>query len=317
MAEHHLQRLRECGRFEPVGVCDITPARREAAVAEGMVATEDRQQFLDWDTELVVVTTHSAHHRDDAVAALQAGKHVLVEKPMATTGAAAAEMADVAQAAGKILAVYHNRHFDPDYRMVKSAVQEGLLGQIISLENRTGGARPAVGFGTKDYHQEWRITADAGGGTLLDFGPHWVEQVLDLLAPRSVTEVFADVRHVKWGDADDLFQIQLVFDDGVHASIGKYDLAYAFPLPKWLIVATEATLHGPVGDERRLVITGDGWETTRDHSADPPDLHTNLADAIQTGTNLIIPTAHALRVMQVLQAARDSAAAGRSVTRSI
>jgi len=136
----------------------------------------------------------------------------------------------------------NNRHFDPDYRRVKSAVQAGLAGDIVSLENRTMGARPAIGFGVAEYNPEWRITAAAGGGTMLDFGPHWTEQVLDLMAPDKVVQVFADVRNIKWGDAEDLFDIGLVFASGARARIGKADISY-YGLPyKWLILGTEATL---------------------------------------------------------------------------
>ena len=59
-----------------------------------------------------------------------------------------------------------------------------------------------------------------GGGTMWDFGPHWVDQVLDLV-PGKVVGVFAQIRHVKWGDADDHFRIEMVFDNGTRAAAGK------------------------------------------------------------------------------------------------
>ncbi len=75
-----------------------------------------------------------------------------------------------------------------------------------------------MGFGIADYDRQWRVTAGAGGGTLLDFGPHWGEQVIDL------------------------FDIVMVFDNGVRARSAKADIShYALPY-KWIVLGTEATL---------------------------------------------------------------------------
>jgi scyllo-inositol 2-dehydrogenase (NADP+) len=316
MAERtHLARMRETGLYDVVGVCDITPARRAAAEQAGLRATESLETFLSWDVELVVLTTHTAQHHPIALQVAAAGKHLLIEKPMAVTGAQAQEIVDAARRHGVVLSVYHNRHFDEDYRQVKAAVREGLLGTIVSAENRTIGSRPAVGFGVPDYNQAWRITAAAGGGTLLDFGPHWVEQILDLMEGRRVVQVLGDVRHIKWGDADDWFRIDMIFDDGSRATAAKCDIAYYSPPDKWLIVGTEATLHGPVpeGDHKAVVVCGPDYTLQRSRAVDTHDLHANLARHLREGEPLIITPEHALRVMQVIQAGVDSARAGRSV----
>lgn len=165
-SNHHLSRMRECGLYDVVGVYDITASRREAAEAEGLRATEDLDAFLGWDTEMVLITTHSSAHYENALKAAEAGKHMLIEKPMALTGPDGEEMVAAAKDNQVMLTVYHNRHYDGDYCLVKKAVQDGRIGEIVSLENRTMGARPAVGFGVPDYNQEWRITAAAGGGTM-------------------------------------------------------------------------------------------------------------------------------------------------------
>ena len=318
MAENcHLQRMRECGLYDVVGVCDITPARREAAAAEELKSTASIDEFLDWDIELVCITTHSAQHHADALACAAAGKHMLTEKPIAHNGQQAEEMVAAASENGVVLTVYHNRHFDGDYRMVKAAVREGLLGELATVENRTFGSAPAVGFGIPEYNQEWRITAAAGGGTLLDFGPHWTEQVLDLMDGQKVVQVFGDIRHFKWGDADDHFRIDMVFENGTRATAGKTDISYGGGGggAKWLIVGTEATLSGPTDD--RVTISGPDYELKRSTAVAVEDLHVNIARHIRDGEELIIPAAHALRVMQVIQAGVDSSAAGKSLDVSI
>ena len=209
-SNHHLTAMRESELFDVNAVCDITESRRQAAEEEGLTATDDIDAFLDSDLELVLITTHSSLHYESALKVAAAKKHMLIEKPLAVHGPEAEEMVQAAEENGITLSVYHNRHFDGDYRLIKSAVRDGLIGDIVSVENRTMGARPAVGFGVPDYNQDWRVTAKAGGGTLLDFGPHWVEQLLDLMEGHKVVSVFADVRNIKWGDAEDLFDIAMV-----------------------------------------------------------------------------------------------------------
>ncbi len=320
MAErHHLDALLESGLFEPIGVCDITPARRAKAESLGLKATGELDEFLAWDTEFVVVATDSAHHHEAALKSAAAGKHLLVEKPIAPTLAEAEQMAAAARERDLMFTVYHNRHLDPDYRMVKQAVLDGLLGDLYAIENRTAGAAPAVGFGTSDFNPDWRISA-TGGGTLLDFGPHWTEQVLDLAPDRKVVQVFADVRHLKWGDADDHFRIEMVFDNGLRATVGKSDVAYRSNGFKWWILGSEATLVGPEqtdGGVGEVLICRPQELLRRKRAVPAESLHANIAAHLREGAPLIITPEHALRVMRVLDAARESARRGKSVDTDI
>jgi scyllo-inositol 2-dehydrogenase (NADP+) len=313
MAEGHLKAMRESGLYEVVGVCDITESRRAAAATNDLKVTDNLEELLEWDIELVVIVTPSAQHHSDALKAARAGKHTLVEKPMGVTAQQAEEMLAAAKENNVVLTVYHNRHFDSDYCLVKSAVREGLLGELLWIENRTADSRPAVGFGTKDYNREWRITAAAGGGTLLDFGPHWIEQILDLMDGEEVVQVFGDVRHVKWGDADDLFKIDMIFAGGGRATASKVDVAYYAPPYKWLIFGSEATLHAEKVRCEEVSISTPNGEVKYTKGIKPGDLHLNLAEHIRQGKDLIITPEHALRVMRVIQAGIDSAGTGKSL----
>ena len=309
-SNHHLTAMRESGLYNITTVCDITESRRQAAVEEGLTATDDLDAFLDSDLELVLITTHSSLHYESALKVAAAKKHMLIEKPLAVRGPEAEEMVQAAADHDVTLTVYHNRHYDGDYRLVKSAVRDGLIGDVISVENRTMGARPAIGFGVPDYNQQWRVSAQAGGGTLLDFGPHWVEQLLDLLDGYKVVSVFADVRNIKWGDAEDLFDITMVFDNGTHARASKADISYCNLPYKWVALGTEASLTCS-GDEF-CTIYGEDFEMKRTRAVEQFNLHSNLAEHLRYGAELIIPASHALRVMQVLEAARQSGATGKS-----
>ena len=313
VAGNHLKTMRATGLYDIVGVCDITESRREAAIAEGMQATDDFDAFLNWDIEMVLITTHSSAHYEAALKVAAAKKHMLIEKPMSLTGAEAEEMVQAAKENDVMLTMHHNRHFDKDYCMVKHAVQDGAIGEIVSIENRTMGARPAVGYGVADYNQQWRVTAAAGGGTLLDFGPHWVEQIIDLMSGHKIVSVFADVRHTKWGDSDDLFDITMVFDNGVRARASKADISY-YTLPyKWVVLGTDATLVCSRGGDGEVTIYGDGTEEVRTGAVEKQNLHANIAHHLREGEDLIITPEHGLRVMQVLSAARESGASGKSL----
>jgi len=313
----HLKGMRNCGMYDVKNVCDITESRRARAEELELEATDNLDEFLSSDIEFVVIGTHSSVHYEQALACARAKKHMLIEKPISLTGPEAEKMVAAAKANDVILTAFHNRHFDPDYRTVKQAVRDGLLGDLIHVENRTAGSRPAVGFGTEDFNREWRITKDLGGGTMMDFGPHWTEQVLDLLEGQKVIEVFADVRNLKWGDAEDLFKIDMIFDGGTRATVSKADIAY-HSFEKWLVFGMDGTLHGPTQkDPCTVEICKADEKISRTKQVPAFNLHENIAKAIRGEEELIITPDHALRVMQVLQAARDSAAQGKSVTVSI
>jgi predicted dehydrogenase len=170
-----------------------------------------------------------------------------------------------------------------------------------------------VGFGTPDFKQEWRITAGMGGGTIYDFGPHWFDQILSLVPGRNVVQVFADVRHFKWGDADDYFDVKLVFDDGCRATASKCDVAYV-TWPKWMVFGSTGGIRYN-GDVCTLVTDAGEEEVTE---GEPPvDLFANLYAAIREGQPLAVTGEEARRNIQLIDAAFESARAGRSVDVSI
>jgi scyllo-inositol 2-dehydrogenase (NADP+) len=103
VAGNHLNKMRETGLYDVVGVCDITESRREAAKAEGMQATDSLDDFLNWDIELVLITTHSSAHYADALKVAKAKKHMLIEKPLAIRGHEAEEMVQAAKDNGVVL----------------------------------------------------------------------------------------------------------------------------------------------------------------------------------------------------------------------
>ncbi len=297
-------------QYRLVAVCDITPSRRDVARdAYSMRSTDQPHDLLREDVELVFITSHSSAHHEHTLAALGAKKHCMVEKPFAMNGREATDMVQAARDNDVILSCFHNRRWDDDVRKVRRAVKEGRLGELFLVENRSAGSRPAVTFGVPDFQQEWRITAQMGGGTIFDFGPHWFDQVLSLLPGRKVVQVFADVRHFKWGDADDYFDVKLAFDDGCRASVSKCDVAYV-SWPKWMVFGTQGGIRY---EQNTCTLVTDAGEEVVEEGEPRIDLFLNLYQAIREGAPLAVTGDEARRNIQLIDAAFESARAGRSI----
>jgi predicted dehydrogenase len=120
---------------------------------------------------LVVLATPDARHAGQALAALDAGKAVVIDKPFALTHADAARV--VARAAERklFLSVFHNRRWDADFLALRAEIAGGRLGDVVTVESRYDRHRPVV-------RDRWR--EGPGGGVWLDLGPHLVDQILVL-----------------------------------------------------------------------------------------------------------------------------------------
>ena len=122
------------------------------------------------DVELVVVASPNTTHVPLGIRALEAGRHVVVDKPIATDVPDAERLVDAAERAGRILSVYHNRRFDGDFLTVRSLVEAGTLGPVDSLESRFEIGVPLA--------EAWREDAGQAGGPHRDLGAHLVDQAL-------------------------------------------------------------------------------------------------------------------------------------------
>lgn len=311
VATNHLKRLQtNSALFDVVAVCDRVPERREAAKAAGVPHTDDDiTAFLQRDLEVVFITTHSAAHYEPALACIAAGKHVVIEKPVTVHASEAEEIFRKADERGVVALVHHNRRFDADYQHVRRIIEERGVGDLVLVENRVGSASPAIRFATPDFDQQWRIKKAMGGGTLMDFGPHYVDQVLDLV-PGEIVGVLGDVRCVHWGDADDYFHITLLYGSGTRAVVSKADFVYHMN-PKWLVYGSEAT----VWRDADGVTHWKNAEAEASIPAEEPggrrELHPNYYEVFREGKEPLITPKAALRVARVLDAARESAAAGK------
>jgi predicted dehydrogenase len=156
-----------------VAVASSDPARVHADWP-GMAVEPDVDRLLARDDiDLVVVATPNASHHPIARAALQAGCHVVVDKPFTVTLAQARDLEAVARDTDRVLAVFHNRRWDADFLTVQALIASGVLGRIVHFESHFDRFRPTV-------RPRWRERPEGGGGLWFDLGPHLLDQALCL-----------------------------------------------------------------------------------------------------------------------------------------
>jgi predicted dehydrogenase len=161
--------------LELAAVMTRSPERAEQARAAhpGVRIVKSLDELVA-DVEVLVVATPNSSHVEVALAGVEHGLHVVVDKPMAVTAADARQLAEAGN--GRVT-VFHNRRWDGDYLTVRRLVEEGALGPVMRFESRFERFRPAIKSG-------WRESdVGLGGGVLLDLGPHLVDQALHLFGP--------------------------------------------------------------------------------------------------------------------------------------
>ena len=191
MGERHARIYAGLPDVELVAVCDVREqAARELAARTGAAAYTDYRELLRRDDlDAVSVCTPDGLHREPCDLAVRAGRHVLVEKPIATTVADAEAIAEAAARAGVVLLVGHCLRFDPRYDQARQAVERGELGTVqtiytrrantVAAQDRLGGRCPLPLFlGVHDYDvMRWlagseveRVTAESKWGLLREQG---------------------------------------------------------------------------------------------------------------------------------------------------
>ena len=315
-------------------VCDRDPTRLAAArtAAPDVLVTASVDDLLtDEGTDVLVVSTPPATHATWALRALEAGKHVVVEKPFALRTEDAAEVLAAAAAADRLAVVYQNRRYDPDYLALRRLVRSGAIGEVFSLETFVGGYAHPCNY--------WHSDEEVSGGAIFDWGAHVLDQVLDLL-PEPVEHVTGAEHKRVWHDVTnaDHSRVTLRFTGGAEAEFVHSDLAAALK-PRWYVLGTTGavvghwraervvarspvgTLHedvlAPADSPSRLVLHHPDGSTAAvaTPAGEPHPFHRELADHLLAGLPMSVTGKQSLRVLGVLEAARASAAAGGTPVR--
>ncbi|MDX1654566.1 MAG: oxidoreductase [Candidatus Competibacteraceae bacterium] len=229
--------------------------------------------------DLVVVASPNTLHFDHARRALEAGKHVVLEKPVTLDSRMAGDLTRLARAQGLIYCPFHNRRWDGDFLTVRRILAEALLGEVHSFESRIDRYRPQV-------RDRWRERDLPGSGLLYDLGPHLVDQVLVLFGP-PVT-LWAQIRRLRYGSpVDDDFLLVLGYP-GRRVVLGA-SMVIRAPGPRF-------TIHGDRGsfvkygmDPQEEALKAGGRPDGPEWGADDPSRYGLLSGAAE-GSAYGIPT---------------------------
>ncbi|PRX95705.1 Gfo/Idh/MocA family oxidoreductase [Allonocardiopsis opalescens] len=281
------------------------------------------------EVDLVVITTPNRTHAPLAAAALAAGLPAVVDKPFATSAAAARELRDTAQRLGLMLTAYQNRRWDSDYLTVWRLVDEGELGRVVRFESRFERWRPEPGPSWRERGGE-----DDGAGILFDLGSHLIDQALNLFGP--VESVYAELDRRRPGMAveDDAF-VALRHRGGVRSHLSMSMLA-AQGGPRFRVLGDRAayTVDGLDGQEARLTAGerpgGPDWGVEPEERwgrigadgalrpvpserGDYPHFYAAVRDAVAEGEPAPVDLWDVVQGLEVIEAARRSAELGRAV----
>ncbi|KVP92855.1 oxidoreductase [Burkholderia ubonensis] len=212
-ATFHAPVIAASGRTQVAAIATGQPDRARAAYPDArIVADLDALLALD-DIECVVIATPNDTHFPLARQVLDAGRHVVVDKPVTLTSDEALALARLANARSRVFAPFHNRRWDGDFLTVRRIVESGELGRITCVTSHFDRFRPQV-------RVRWREEAARGGGLLLDLGPHLIDQALALFGLPDTVSATVKTRRDD-GSAPDFVHVQLGYPDkdvALHAS---------------------------------------------------------------------------------------------------
>ncbi|WP_443025536.1 oxidoreductase [Sphingomonas sp. PB4P5] len=278
------------------------------------------------DVDLVVIATPNDSHAPLAEAALQAGKHVVVDKPFTLDLASARTLAATALRHDRLLTVFHNRRFDSDFLTVRQALADDVIGAVKHFESHFDRFRPEV-------RDRWREGDGPGSGIWFDLGPHLLDQALLLFGlPERVAGNLAVLRqgarsddwaHVvlDYPDTRVVLQASMLAAGGsprfiVHGAAGSIVKQRTDVQEQQLLAGMTPGADGWGADPDPLILH-DGNGGQREIAATPGDqrlFYAHLVDALRGAAPNPVPPVQAIAVMACLEAAAESARSHRSVT---
>lgn len=211
IGDFHLQAIREIDGAEIVGVSSRREERaREVGEREGCLWTTDYHELLDHpEVDIVCLTSSSGSHASIGLDVLNAGKHLLVEKPIAMTAEEADRLVQLADEQSLTLAVVSQQRFQKQHQWVKQALSEERLGRLLYVDVACPFLR------TQEYYNQadWRGTLAEDGGAFMNQGIHSIDLMLWFAG--SVKSVFGKVAtRTHEMEAEDLGAALLTFENG-------------------------------------------------------------------------------------------------------
>ncbi len=322
--------------IELAGIFDIAEKRINAAHELGIRVYNSREELLsDASVDIVLCATPNDSHKEIVIDALNHGKHVVCEKPVALSLSDFDEMCDAAAKNGRIFTVHQNRRYDVDYLAMQSIVNSGEIGEVVNIESRIHGSR--------GIPSDWRCHKPQGGGMILDWGVHLIDQMLRLI-PEKIVKVYCEVNNITTDEVDDGFNLRLTFESCKHATIevGTYNF---LALPRFYMQAKSGTAIIDDWQKKTRVAKLKAWcekevlpvqtaagitktmaprdELTLDFyeidrpTSDVHDYYRNLVATIDGKADIFVKLHEVRRVLSVMESAFKSASCGSAIKTDI
>ncbi len=326
MGGWHTRYLLKSDVCELAGIYDIKPERAALARENGIYAYDSLEELLrDKSVELVTIAVPNDLHKPLAIQCMAAGKNVISEKPVTVSSTDLQEMIDASHRYNKLFTVHQNRRWDCDYLMMKQVYASGELGDVTAVESRIHGSRGIPG--------DWRGKTEHGGGMILDWGVHLIDQMLGIVTDRKIESVYCRCNHITNYEVDDGFRMELYFEQGLVALI-EVGTSNFISMPRFYMTGTNGS--AMVNDWREdcrvvccknwdekdvvPVVTAAGLTKTmapRDEKtitesvvhrpdSDVHDFYRNVCAAIDGREKQIVTHEQMMRVMRVMEAAFES-----------
>ncbi|WP_152391820.1 Gfo/Idh/MocA family protein [Paenibacillus guangzhouensis] len=338
----HMPSLKKLKNIEMVAFCDIIPERAEKAAKEygsedAKVYTDYNEVFADKTIDVVHVCTPNDSHAEISIAAMEADKHVMCEKPMAKTAADARRMVEVAKSTGKKLTVGYNNRFRTDSRYLKEVCEAGDLGEIYFAKAHAIRRRAVPTWGVfLDEEKQ-------GGGPLIDIGTHALDLTLWMMNNYKPKAVLGTAFHKlssrenaanAWGPWD---PSKFTVEDSAFGMITMENGATIMLESSWALNVVKSgeaicTLCGTEGGADMwdgLTINGEKHSKLYDQkiqlgasgvafydgaSEDAPDVEMRLwIDAIEQDKDPVVTAEQACVVSEILEAIYESSKTGKAI----
>jgi len=296
----------------------------------GIAVSRSFEELLsDQSVQVIVVNTPDSSHYALAKASLEAGKHVVVEKPFTQTSAQAEELIELAGHVQRVLTVFQNRRWDGDFLTVQKLLQEGVLGRLVDYKAHWDRYRSFIQPGT------WKERTDSGTGLLQNLGSHLIDQALVLFGlPEAVTAHLRVVR--TGGSVSDWYQLRLHYPTvGVelsssylareasprfvlHGTLGSFVKHRIDPQEQALVAGGVPGSEG-WGEESEAAwgtLTAEGMPEKRKVETLPGNysaFYDNLYHCIARSGDIAVKPGEAANVIRIIEAAQKSDAEGKTV----
>ncbi len=228
MGSWHASFMKNSDVVNLMGIYDIKPERCEVAKQNGIHTYSSLKALLaDPAVDFVTIAVPNDVHKPIALEALKAGKHVICEKPVTLSSQDLQELFDASKKARRLFTVHQNRRWDGEFLVMRDVYRSGELGDVFHIESRCHGSRGIPG--------DWRQLPEHGGGMILDWGIHLIDQIMGIVTDRALKKIWCKCDHITNELVDDGFKLEMYFEGDVtaHVEVGTSNF---IQLPRFYMI---------------------------------------------------------------------------------